>query len=327
MSAQIFLLYAKLEEEHGLPQRDGHLSARRRGRRAREEGRGVQRLHCQGRRVLRRHEDAGHLRARDQRTAHSPRAEHVRALRQPRAQLGELGRARAIYMHGSQQVDPAAENSSFWQVWHDFEVSHGNEDTFREMLRISARAQHTSAAVVHAAGRQAQARRRGLPPSGMAALDAAQQQQQQGEEEGGPFQRARAQAGGGSSGARLQRGEQLRGRAAGCFKMGQLGPATIAMGRAEEAARAAAAARRPRRRRSTLTTRRKTPRRADAGARSGLRRGHGRGRRRRGAARLSASAAQKAEDAVVQLDLERVYTYHLPSRDAPFAVLRLSFLR
>ena len=26
--------------------------------------------------------------------------------------------------------------SSFWEVWHDFEVKHGNEDTFREMLRI-----------------------------------------------------------------------------------------------------------------------------------------------------------------------------------------------
>ena len=25
---------------------------------------------------------------------------------------------------------------SFWKVWHDFEVRHGNEDTFREMLRI-----------------------------------------------------------------------------------------------------------------------------------------------------------------------------------------------
>jgi len=24
----------------------------------------------------------------------------------------------------------------YWQTWHDFEVSHGNEDTFREMLRI-----------------------------------------------------------------------------------------------------------------------------------------------------------------------------------------------
>lgn len=24
----------------------------------------------------------------------------------------------------------------YWQTWHDFEVQHGNEDTFKEMLRI-----------------------------------------------------------------------------------------------------------------------------------------------------------------------------------------------
>lgn len=29
------------------------------------------------------------------------------------------------------QVSP-----SYWKAWHDFEVRHGNEDTFREMLRI-----------------------------------------------------------------------------------------------------------------------------------------------------------------------------------------------
>lgn len=26
--------------------------------------------------------------------------------------------------------------SNFWQVWKEFEVRHGNEDTMREMLRI-----------------------------------------------------------------------------------------------------------------------------------------------------------------------------------------------
>lgn len=36
---------------------------------------------------------------------------------------------------------------SFWQTWHDFEVQHGNEDTFKEMLRIkrSVQAQYQSA--------------------------------------------------------------------------------------------------------------------------------------------------------------------------------------
>lgn len=49
--------------------------------------------------------------------------------------LGEIDRARAIYMHASQMADPRT-TPTFWKVWHDFEVRHGNEDTFREMLRI-----------------------------------------------------------------------------------------------------------------------------------------------------------------------------------------------
>ena len=34
-----------------------------------------------------------------------------------------------VRLFGSEQV-------SFWRAWHEFEVAHGNEDTFREMLRI-----------------------------------------------------------------------------------------------------------------------------------------------------------------------------------------------
>ncbi|XP_077239521.1 tetratricopeptide repeat (TPR)-like superfamily protein [Tasmannia lanceolata] len=49
--------------------------------------------------------------------------------------LGEIDRARAIYVFSSQFADPRSD-SDFWNKWHDFEVQHGNEDTFREMLRI-----------------------------------------------------------------------------------------------------------------------------------------------------------------------------------------------
>lgn len=49
--------------------------------------------------------------------------------------LGEVDRARAIYGHGSQFADPRMEKA-FWDVWEKFEVAHGNEDTFKEMLRI-----------------------------------------------------------------------------------------------------------------------------------------------------------------------------------------------
>lgn len=49
--------------------------------------------------------------------------------------LGEIDRARAIYGHGSQFADPRMDKA-FWDVWEKFEVAHGNEDTFKEMLRI-----------------------------------------------------------------------------------------------------------------------------------------------------------------------------------------------
>ncbi|ONM25628.1 Tetratricopeptide repeat (TPR)-like superfamily protein [Zea mays] len=48
--------------------------------------------------------------------------------------LGEIDRSRAIYVHASNYADP--NNPDFWKKWNDFEIQHGNEDTFREMLRI-----------------------------------------------------------------------------------------------------------------------------------------------------------------------------------------------
>lgn len=49
--------------------------------------------------------------------------------------LGEIDRARAIYGHASQFADPRMDKP-FWDVWEKFEVAHGNEDTFKEMLRV-----------------------------------------------------------------------------------------------------------------------------------------------------------------------------------------------
>ncbi|RHZ64715.1 mRNA splicing protein SYF1 [Aspergillus thermomutatus] len=59
--------------------------------------------------------------------------------------LGEIDRARAIYGHASQFCDPRT-NAGFWQKWEAFEVQHGNEDTFKEMLRIkrSVQAQYNT---------------------------------------------------------------------------------------------------------------------------------------------------------------------------------------
>lgn len=57
--------------------------------------------------------------------------------------LGEIDRARAIYGHASQFCDPRT-TQEFWAKWEAFEIQHGNEDTFKEMLRIkrSVRAQY-----------------------------------------------------------------------------------------------------------------------------------------------------------------------------------------
>lgn len=59
--------------------------------------------------------------------------------------LGEIDRARAIYGHASQFCDPRT-SPNFWTKWESFEVQHGNEDTFKEMLRIkrSVQAQYNT---------------------------------------------------------------------------------------------------------------------------------------------------------------------------------------
>jgi len=51
--------------------------------------------------------------------------------------LGEVDRARAIFRHGSQLIDPKHDKElSYWAVWRQFEEEYGNEDTFRDMLRM-----------------------------------------------------------------------------------------------------------------------------------------------------------------------------------------------
>jgi pre-mRNA-splicing factor SYF1 len=49
--------------------------------------------------------------------------------------LQEIDRARAILVYGAQFADPRR-RSEYWQAWNEFEILHGNEETFREMLRI-----------------------------------------------------------------------------------------------------------------------------------------------------------------------------------------------
>ena len=47
----------------------------------------------------------------------------------------EVDRARAILTHAASLADPRSE-PAFWDAWHAFEVEHGGEASFREMLRV-----------------------------------------------------------------------------------------------------------------------------------------------------------------------------------------------
>ena len=49
--------------------------------------------------------------------------------------LQQYDRARAILAYGAQTADPRR-LPEYWKAWNEFEIAHGNEETFREMLRI-----------------------------------------------------------------------------------------------------------------------------------------------------------------------------------------------
>lgn len=62
-------------------------------------------------------------------------------------QLGEFERARAIFGHAAQFSDPRTA-PSLWDAWQRFEVEHGSEETFRDMLRVKRAVQAKFAAHV-----------------------------------------------------------------------------------------------------------------------------------------------------------------------------------
>ncbi|KAF2771400.1 hypothetical protein EJ03DRAFT_342184 [Teratosphaeria nubilosa] len=84
--------------------------------------------------------------------------------------LGEIDRARAIYGHASQFCDPRV-NPEFWKKWEGFEVQHGNEDTFKEMIRIKRSVQAQFNTDVNFIASQAIARQRAME-AGVEEVDA-----------------------------------------------------------------------------------------------------------------------------------------------------------
>lgn len=54
-------------------------------------------------------------------------------------QLNEYERARELLKYGGLQQSPV-KNSKLWEFWSEFEVNHGNKDTYKAMLRIKRQA-------------------------------------------------------------------------------------------------------------------------------------------------------------------------------------------
>merc|ERR1719481_1752498 len=132
----IFLLYAKLEEEHGMARHAMAVYDRAVQKVDSKEQAEVYNIY-----LRKAAEIYGVTRTRQiyetaiETLKESESRDMCIRFAEMETKLGEIDRARAIYSHASQMCDPRV-TAEFWQVWKDFEVKHGNEDTLREMLRI-----------------------------------------------------------------------------------------------------------------------------------------------------------------------------------------------
>jgi len=139
----IFLLYAKLEEQHGLARRAMAVYDRAVDKVEKKERYAVFNIYLKKAaeiygvtKTRAIYEKAIELLGDTEARQMSMRFAELET------KLGEIDRARAIYSHCSQMCDPRVAGD-YWQAWKDFEVKHGNEDTLREMLRIKRSVSHT----------------------------------------------------------------------------------------------------------------------------------------------------------------------------------------
>jgi pre-mRNA-splicing factor SYF1 len=146
----LYLQYAKLEEEHGLDRHAMAIYDRATKAVTDQEklsiyeiyiARAAEFLGVPKTRAIYEHAIESGLPDKDVKTMCIKYAELER-------NLGEIDRARAIYIHASQMADPRSD-AEFWVKWNDFEVQHGNEDTFREMLRIKRSVSASYSQVYH----------------------------------------------------------------------------------------------------------------------------------------------------------------------------------
>ncbi|XP_018799467.1 PREDICTED: pre-mRNA-splicing factor SYF1 [Bactrocera latifrons] len=138
-----YLLYAKLEEEHGLARHAMAVYDRATSAVKPEEMFDMYNIF-----IKKAAEIYGLPRTREiyEKAVEALPEENMRPMcvrfAEMETKLGEIDRARAIYAHCSQVCDPRI-TADFWQTWKEFEVRHGNEDTMREMLRIKRSVQAT----------------------------------------------------------------------------------------------------------------------------------------------------------------------------------------
>ena len=137
-SRKIFLLYAKFEEEYGLSRRAMDVYAR-----ACQTVPVADRYALYVIYIARVTQRFGLTRAREvyEEAMQRLHQRHVLPLCLAYAKLelrlGEVDRARALYTYVSQWADAReARGQRVWREWEAFEVEHGNEETYREMLRV-----------------------------------------------------------------------------------------------------------------------------------------------------------------------------------------------
>lgn len=177
----IFLLYAKLEEDHGLARHAMAVYDRATKAVLPEEQNEMYNIY-----IKRAAEIYGitHTRSIYEKSIEVLPNEHAREMcvrfADLERKLGEIDRARAVYAHGSQMADPRVA-PKYWDAWKEFEINHGNEDTVREMLRIKRSVQATYNTQVNYMSAQMLAasstKKDDIPPdagaeSGMAQLEA-----------------------------------------------------------------------------------------------------------------------------------------------------------
>ena len=132
----LYFLYAKMEEDHGLARHAMQIYSRATKAVAPEEKIVVYNIY-----LNRAHKIYGVTKTRQiyEEAIDDLPDDGAREMCQRFADLeckmGEIDRARQIYIYCSQLCDPRI-TQDFWAKWTDFEVAHGNEDTMKELLRI-----------------------------------------------------------------------------------------------------------------------------------------------------------------------------------------------